>query len=336
VVIRRRADVAGPDPLAEVVPEDAVVDAPGPLAPHPTTEVSLEDAHAADDEFEDLGDFDVPGVGRTRRRKHHIFRKLAVFWISLLVGSALLAPLLPLRDPEIGGLPAAKAPYAGALLGTDQLGRDILSRVVYGGRTSLYVTALAVGLSLVFGVGIGLFAGYFRGKLDIVVTAVADIILAFPSLLLLIVISALAGPTVTNLIIGMAVLKFPTFVRLARANSMAFTQREFVLAAQGLGARDGRVAMREVLPNVLPAIGAYTFAAVGQVFVLEGAISFLGLGIQPPTPAWGSMISAGRPFLEFSPHIVLMPAGALFVTVLAFNALADARRQGDKRAQLGG
>ncbi len=323
-----------PERIEDVLPEDAVVDAPHHLAADGPSAL-LEDAHAA---AEDVDDFDdVDGISSPKRRRRlRIFRKLAVTWIVVLIGSAILAPVLPLRDPELGGLPAAHPPYSGAWLGTDQLGRDILSRVIYGGRTSLYVTALAVGLALVLGVGVGLFAGYFRGKLDTIATGVADIILAFPSLLLLIVISALAGPTVKNLIIGMAVLKFPTFVRLGRANSMAATQREYVLAAQGLGARDRRVAMREVLPNVLPAIGAYTFAAVGQVFVLEGAISFLGLGIQPPTPAWGSMISAGRPFLEFAPHIVLVPAGALFLTVLSFNALADARRQGDQRAQLGG
>jgi peptide/nickel transport system permease protein len=309
----------GTDGLAEL--------APGPEEAIAASVVELPAAAGA------VGDDDVLPPRRSKRRVMHA---LALGWVVLLLLAAVLAPLLPLRDPNVGGLAVSATPSTDALLGSDQLGRDILSRVVFGARTSLFISGVAVLISMTIGVLIGLFAGYVRGKLDIASTAIADVVLAFPGLLLLIVVSALAGASVRNLILSIAFLKFPTFLRLARGNSMTFSQREFVRAARGLGAREARVALREVLPNVLPSVAAYAFAVLGQIFVLEGSLSFLGLGIPPPTPSWGGMIAAGRPFLQIAPHVVLVPAAVLFLTVLSFNALADARRHDRRPSQLTG
>ena len=265
-----------------------------------------------------------PAAGRPRRRPW--FRWFAIAWLVVLLSLAIAAPWLPMPDPTEGGLGIAKPPSADRIFGTDQIGRDIFSRVVYGARTSLFVGITSVGIAAILGVLIGVFAGYFGGKLDTLTTAVADVILAFPGLVLLLAVVVLVGPAVRNLVFAFVVFQLPTFIRLSRASAIAFAQRTFVLAARGLGARQWRVALVEILPNVVPAVSAYAMAAVGIVFVSEGSLSFLGLGIQPPTPAWGSMVAAGRPRVDTAPHISLVPATVLFITVLCFNALSDMRR----------
>ena len=276
----------------------------------------------------------VPARRRLRRYIRTAFFTVAAGWLVLIIALALTAPWLPIPEPDAGGFGVAKSPLDGRLLGTDQLGRDMVSRVVYGARMSLLIAGASIGLALSFGVAIGLTAGYIRGKVDPVVTAAADVILAFPGLVLLMVVAALMGASPRNLIMAIAILQMPTFVRLARASTISLAQREFILAAKGSGARAVRISVREILPNVMPTITAYALAATARVFVIEGSLSFLGLGIQPPTPAWGSMIAAGRPLLVTAPHIVLIPATALFATVLAFNTLADTRRDAGRPSRL--
>lgn len=283
-----------------------------------------------------LAGSDVSAGPAGPRKRRRYFRALAALWLLILIGLALLAPVLPLRDPASGGLGVAQRPFGDYILGTDQVGRDMFSRTVFGARTSIWIAGSSVGIAMTLGVGIGLFAGYIRGKFDTVALAIADIILAFPGLVLLMVVAALAGPSLRNLVLAIAVFQFPTFIRLGRASTVSFAEREFVHAARGLGASGFRVATREVLPNVIPAVSAYAFAATGVVFVVEGSLSFLGLGVQPPTAAWGSMISTGRPMLPSAPHIVLVPAIVLFLTVLSFNLLADARRGAGRPPRLGG
>lgn len=261
-----------------------------------------------------------------RRAPRQVLTWAAPAWVSLLVALAVLAPVLPIPDPNVGGIPVSARPFGDHFLGTDQLGRDMLSRIIWGARTSLTMAVLAVGLAILVGVPLGLLAGYFRGKVDAVVVAVSDIMLAFPGLVLLLVIAAVVGPSTRNLVLASALFQVPTYIRITRANTMAFAQREFVAASRGLGAGEVRIAVLDVLPNVLPSVRAYALASCGIVFIVEGSLSFLGLGVQPPTPAWGSMIEAGRPQLERAPHQVLVPAVVLFVTVLAFNALAERRR----------
>lgn len=280
----------------------------------------------------------IPVVALPRRPSKRHFRTaflaLAIGWLVLIVMLALLAPLLPIPESDAGGFGVAKKPFEDRFLGTDQLGRDMLSRLVYGARMSFLIAGASISLALSIGVAVGLWAGYVRGKLETVVTAVADIILAFPGLVLLMVVAALLGASPRNLIFAITILQVPTFIRLARASTISVANREFVLAAKGSGAGTMRIAALEILPNVLPTLTAYALAATARVFVIEGSLSFLGLGIQPPTPAWGSMIAAGRPQLVAAPHIVLIPAISLFATVLSFNALADARRDSGRPSRL--
>jgi peptide/nickel transport system permease protein len=266
-----------------------------------------------------------------RRRRLTVTRRLAAAWLVLVVALCALAPLLPLPDPEAGDGAIGAGPGGGAILGTDQLGRDILSRLLWGGRTSFFIAVLPTAIAMLIGLTFGILAGYFRGRADWVIAGVADFVLAFPALILLIVLTSVFGLSIKNLVLGLAVLGAPAFVRIARAHSMTVSQREFVLAARGSGARNGRIMFRHILPSVIGPVAAYalTFAAV--VFVAEGSLSFLGLGVPPPTPSWGGMIAAGRPWLERGMHIVLVPSIVLIATVLALNFLGDRPDEAGRR-----
>jgi peptide/nickel transport system permease protein len=278
----------------------------------------------------------APARSARRMRMPSGMTAVALGWLGLEIGLAVLAPILPIPDPTEGGRPISARPLDGYLLGTDHLGRDMFSRIVHGARTSLTVAVSATGIAMVIGVSLGLAAGFFRRKTDAVIVGVSDVMLAFPGIILLLVIAAMAGASTRNLILGVALFEIPTYIRVTRANTLTFSQREFVSASRGLGARETRIAIREVLPNVMPAIWAYAIASIGIVFLIEGALSFLGLGIQPPTPVWGSMIEAGRPHLERAPHLVLVPSIVMFLTILSFNLVAGSRRGADSRpARLG-
>jgi peptide/nickel transport system permease protein len=207
--------------------------------------------------------------------------------------------------------------------------------VIYGARVSLIVGVAAVALGLLAGSALGLLAGYFRGKLDALLGIVTDAFLAFPPLILLLAIAATMGASVRNLIIALAILTTPAFVRLSRANTMVFTSREFIRAARGLGARHRRILVRDVLPNVALPVASYAFVLIAVVLVAEGSLSFLGLGVPPPRPSWGEMISTGRNDLDRAPHVVFVPAAFMFLTVWSFNVLGDhARRHFDTRESM--
>jgi peptide/nickel transport system permease protein len=280
---------------------------------------------------------DSPPRPASSRRSLRTFRAttvltgLALAWLAIIAGLAVLAPILPIDDPTEGGRPLLARPLGDYLLGTDHLGRDLFARIVYGARTSLTVAVTSTALAMVVGVPLGLAAGFFRRRTDAVIVALSDIMLAFPGIILLLVVAAMAGASTRNLIFGIAFFEVPTYIRVTRANTLSFSQREFVSASRGLGAREPRIAIREVLPNVLPGVWAYAIAAMGIVFLIEGALSFLGLGIQPPTPVWGSMIEAGRPHLGRAPHLVLVPSTVMFLTILSFNLVAGSRRGADTR-----
>ena len=270
-------------------------------------------------------------VQAPRRRRLSGIRLIAAAWLVLVVVLCALAPVLPLPVPEAGQGAIAASPGSGHILGTDQLGRDILSRILWGGRTSFFVAALTTGIAMFLGLAFGIIAGYFRGRIDWVIAGVADFVLAFPALILLIVLTSVFGLSIRNLVLGLSILGTPAFVRIARAHAMTVSQREFVLAARGSGARNGRIMVRHILPSVVGPVAAYalTFAAV--VFVAEGSLSFLGLGVPPPTPSWGGMIAAGRPWLDRALHIVLVPSIVLIATVLALNFLGDRQEQPGRR-----
>jgi peptide/nickel transport system permease protein len=271
------------------------------------------------------------GAPPRKRRRLTRTRTVAAAWLVLVVVLCVLAPLLPLPDPENGQGAIAAGPGSGHILGTDQLGRDILSRLLWGGRTSFFIAALTTAIAMAIGLGFGIVAGYFRGRTDWAIAGVADFVLAFPALILLIVLTSVFGLSIKNLVLGLSILGAPAFVRIARAHAMTVSQREFVLAARGSGARNGRIMLRHILPSVVSPVAAYglTFAAI--VFVAEGSLSFLGLGVPPPTPSWGGMIAAGRPWLERGLHIVLVPSIVLIATVLALNFLGDRPDEAGRR-----
>jgi peptide/nickel transport system permease protein len=249
-------------------------------------------------------------------------------WLGAVVLSAVFAPLLPLWDPAV---PDYSNVFGGITpthwLGGDTLGRDTFARVVHGARASLLVGVCAVGLGALVGGALGMIAGYFRGPVERVLTWGADVVLAFPGLVLIIAMVAVLGASLTNLIIGLALLSVPTFIRLSRATTLVVAQREFVQAARAYGCRPLRVIAREIAPNVVMPVAAYGFILIGVFIVVEGSLSFLGLGIPPPTPSWGGMIAAGRAELLRFPHISLFPAAVMFLTVLSINYIGERTRK---------
>ncbi|TDC55599.1 dipeptide/oligopeptide/nickel ABC transporter permease/ATP-binding protein [Actinomadura sp. KC345] len=266
---------------------------------------------------------EAAGPGRRAKRLGWGFR-LAALWIVLVVAAALLADVLPLPDHDatLSGDPRA-APSPDHPLGTDGLGRDMLSRVVHGARVSLGVGVGAVVLGLLIGGPLGLLAGYRRGLVDRIIMTGNDILLAFPALVLALAVVAFAGPSVRNVLIVLGLLGVPAWVRLVRGVTLSFARREFVTAARALGARGATVMWREIAPNVvLPAL-SYAFTVMAVIVIAEGSLAFLGLSVRPPTPTWGGMINDGRSTLDTATHIVLVPSAVMFLTVLAFNLVGD-------------
>jgi peptide/nickel transport system permease protein len=251
----------------------------------------------------------------------------------LIVGSAVLAPWLAPFDPLSVNIRHRLAPPAWLeggtpehLLGTDQVGRDLLSRMIYGGRVSLIVGVCAVLISASLGVLLGLTAGYFGGSADWTVMTLVNVTLTFPFVLLALAVIAVLGPSLTNMIFVLGVAGWPIYARVIRAETMALREREFVVAARALGMRHTRIMFGQILPNLVSAIIVIGTLQVAQVIILESFLSFLGLGIQPPTPAWGNMLGEGRVYMLNSWWIAAFPGAAIFVTTLVINLMGNALR----------
>jgi peptide/nickel transport system permease protein len=208
-------------------------------------------------------------------------------------------------------------------LGTDNLGRDVLARLIFGARTDVIVALGTVAIGCGFGSVLGVMAGYFRGVLDWIIVRALDILLAFPGLVLILALAAFLGPSLRNVTLVIGVLVIPGFARVARATTMQISQREYVIAARALGATDFRILSREILPSVALPIVTLAMLVTSAAIIVEGAISFLGAGIPPPSPSWGSMIASGLADLAYDPLLVLIPAVAISITVLALNYLAE-------------
>lgn len=248
-------------------------------------------------------------------------------WVVGIVAAALLAPWLPLKDPNVSDFSAiAAGPSGEHWLGTNDIGLDIFSRIVWGTRISLAVGVFSVLTGLVIGGAVGLIAGYFRGKTESVIMTVADGMLAFPALVLMLSLTVFLGQSLRSLVIAIGVVTIPVFIRLARANTLAYSQREFVTAARATGASDLRIMAKEVLPNVAMPLMAFSLVVVAVAIVAEGSLSFLGLSVPPTQPTWGNLIAGGRQDMAESPHIVLFPSVVLFITVMAFNLAGDRLR----------
>jgi peptide/nickel transport system permease protein len=257
----------------------------------------------------------------------------AIVWIAALLAAAAFADLLPLPSPtDMDMLERRALPSAAHWLGTDSLGRDVASRLLFGARVSLTVGLCAPLIGLVFGGAAGLLAGYFRGRLDTFVRGGVDVLLAFPPLVLALAVTAFLGQSLLNMTLILGFLGIPVFTRVARSATLALAQREFVTAARALGATHARILIHELLPNVALPLGAFLLIAVAVTIVVESALSFLGLGVSPPQPSWGSMIGEGRDSLDSAAWLAFTPAAVLFLTVLAFNLVGDTLRAvGDPR-----
>ncbi|HYC63455.1 MAG TPA: ABC transporter permease, partial [Reyranellaceae bacterium] len=262
-------------------------------------------------------------VVRPRRRLSWALA-LPLGWVAIVVVAAVLADWLPIADPANQELiQRRKLPNATYWLGTDNLGRDMLSRIIYGARTSLIVGLCAPLFGFFIGGTIGMCAGYFRGKIDLLAVGFIDILLAFPALVLALTFVAYLGQSLFNVTLALGILSIPAAARVARANTLAWGSRDFVLAARTIGASNWRILTREILPNLLPPLFAFWLVAMSVIIVAEGALSFLGLGIPAPKPSWGGMIADGREALDVAPHTALIPAAVMFLTVLSLNFLGD-------------
>lgn len=265
-----------------------------------------------------------PSTNFRPRRELHLGKWAAALWLSAVVVAALSAPWLPLQDPTaMQFMHRAAPPSAEHWLGTDGLGRDLLARVAHGGRASLGVGVGASLLGVVTGALVGLFAGCRRGWTEKLLIGVVDVMLAFPPLVLALVLTAYFGQSVLNLTLVLGVLTLPAAARVTRALVLSVASREYVIAARALGATELRIMFREVLPNIASQLLAFFLLALAVIVVAEGALSFLGLGVPPPMSSWGSMIADGRNSLESAPHVALIPAAVMFVTVLCANVLGD-------------
>ncbi|HUF43553.1 MAG TPA: ABC transporter permease [Verrucomicrobiae bacterium] len=245
--------------------------------------------------------------------------------LLLLALSALFAPLIAPHDPLRQDLENDLLAYSSQHpLGTDKLGRDILSRTIYGARISLLVGVATVTLSLGIGLLIGSLSGYFGGWVDHAFMRLVDILMAFPGILLAIAFTAVLGPGLDHVILALCLIGWTGYARLVRGEILSLRERDFVQAARALGCRPRRIVLRHLLPNLLPPLLIQATFGLAGAIVAEGSLSFLGLGVEPPTPSWGAMLNDGRQFLLVAPHLTTYPGLALLLTVLALNLVGDA------------
>jgi peptide/nickel transport system permease protein len=248
--------------------------------------------------------------------------------VAFIVVVAALAPVLPLRDPNITA-PARRLGVPGAggyVLGTDQLGRDVLSRLIWGARVSIVVAAVAAAVAFVIGGSIGLVAGFYSGVVDTVLMRLVDILMAFPYVLLAIALVAALGPGLLNALIAIAVVNISFYARGVRAATMVVRQQAFIEAARALGASDMRVLVREVFPSVSPPLLVFVTLNLGALVVETAGLSFIGLGAQPPTADWGTMLADGRQFMMTAPHVAAIPGLAVLALVWGLNMVGDGLR----------
>ena len=247
--------------------------------------------------------------------------------VLIVVLAAIFAPLLAPHSPyqqftsdQLVG-PGSTYP-----LGTDELGRDVFSRILYGARISIQVAAISVSIGLLIGGTLGLLAAYHGGAWDMVIMRFADILFAFPSLLLAIAVLAVLGPSLANVMVAIGIIFIPIFIRVTRAAGLVIMQEPYVEASRAGGAGPGKIVMRHVLPNAMPPLLVQITLAISYAILSEAGLSFLGLGAQPPEPSWGSMLSVGRGFMVFAPWTAFAPGMAIFIAVLGFNILGDGLR----------
>ena len=311
--------------------------------PAPSPDSSLESLAAERGEAEILpvaAEAQMAAVGVGHRPARRRFKGLGmgawlcIGWLVLIIAAALLAPILPLDDPNdtLGGFIASRGFGAdGHVLGGDSSGRDLLSRTIWGARNSLTVGFGAIIVGTVVGGLLGLLAGYYRGRVDTFLVGLLDVLLSFPALVLALALVSVLQDRVSDLltlVIALGIISIPVLARITRANTLVWSQREFVMAARAQGAKDWRIMIREVLPNVLPSAFSIALLGVAVVIVAEAGLGTLGVGLSTQDPTWGNIINDGRADLTSgtTPHIVFVGAAMVFLTVLSLNYLGDVVR----------
>ncbi len=268
--------------------------------------------------------FGLAGIGAAIVREPVALLGLAL--VALYVAVALVVGFLPLRDPLQVSTQRLVGPTPEFPFGTDALGRDVLSRILFGARLSIRVAVLSVAIATIVGGTLGLVSGYLGGWADLVIGRVLDVFFAFPAILLALGIVAALGPDPSNVIIAIAVVYTPIFARVVRGPVLALKARDFVEAARAVGATSSRIIVRHILPNLMSTLVVQISLALSWAVLTEGALSFLGLSAQPPAPSWGVMLSEGRQYLEFATHLAVFPGLAIMVAVLGFNLFGDGLR----------
>jgi peptide/nickel transport system permease protein len=268
---------------------------------------------------------------RRWERLHDLLRSRSATFGMALIGLVLLvalagpalAPYDPLKPAPLDRL---QGPSQAHPFGTDSLGRDILSRVIYGARISILIGLISVSISLVPGTLLGLVSGYFGGRIDSLIMRLMDMLLAFPAILLAIFITAILEPSLPNTMVAVGIVYIPHYARIVRSSVLSLKEQLFVQAIAHLGGSHARILARHILPNALPPIIVYATLGMGTAVLQAAALGFLGLGAQPPQPEWGAMLSEGRQYIQIAPHVAAFPGAAILVLVLGFNLFGDGLR----------
>jgi peptide/nickel transport system permease protein len=270
---------------------------------------------------------ETPTARAMRRFKRRKGALVALCVIAIFVAAAALAPFVSPYNPDLQTWSAVrKAPSALHWFGTDDVGRDVLARVIYGARASLLAGVISVAIALLVGVPVGLISGYLGGFIDALFSRITDALLACPFLILAIALAAFLGPSLGNAMIAIGITTTPIFIRLTRGQVMAVKVEDYVEAARAVGNPHWRIALVHILPNILPALLVQATLSIAAAIIAEAALSFLGLGQQPPAPSWGSMLNAAQRFLVNAPWMAIWPGLAIFLTVLSFNLVGDGLR----------
>ncbi|HWR07303.1 ABC transporter permease [Sporomusa sp.] len=276
-----------------------------------------------------------PGMTPAKSQQAEFFERfkasnsamIGLIMLAVLIFSAVFAPVLAPYDPYESNMPnSLKPPTTAHLMGTDELGRDILSRILYGARISLIVGIEAVTLALICGVVLGAVAGFYGGKIDTAIMGVMDIMLSFPSILLAIAFMTVLGRGVEKAVIAIGIVSIPQYARIVRGSVLSVKENVYIMAARAIGNSDRRLIFAHILPNVLAPIIVRATIGVSVAILEAAALGFLGLGVQPPTAEWGTMLGSGRQTIFNAPHIVTFPGVAITLTVMAFNLLGDGLR----------
>ncbi|WP_020612947.1 ABC transporter permease [Sediminispirochaeta bajacaliforniensis] len=265
-------------------------------------------------------------MGLLKELLHDKIGRIGLIGVLIVLLTALFAPLIAPHDPVEMFPQLREAPGKLFIMGTDNFGRDVFSRIVYGARVSIMVGLISVGIGASLGIVLGLAAGYFSGWLDNIIMRLMDILFAFPSILLALSIVSVLGPDLKNTIIAIGIVRIPIFTRTVRAEVLSVKSQEYITSARSIGIKDSMIIIRHIMPNIMSPFLVQATLSLSSAILVEASLSFLGLGIQPPNPSWGSMLNESRKIMELAPWTALYPAIAIILTILSFNLLGDSLR----------